>query len=848
MKPLPTTIRPCRFHLRCLALACVAGAAFHTALADVRKDAASPQDGIESQLLAESEAGLHRISDEAAWKDVREAGLPETEGTPGELGKAALSGTVVMSSPEKGFTALRPKSVAAKPTQKPAAAPRGATPPNFVFIVTDDQRWDTTGFMQERMASLGHIARFPHLIDRSDPAKPVSMTPNLDRLSKEGVHFDNGFCVYSLCSPSRSVMLTGLYPHRNGVTGNDQEFPVGATTYATLLRDAGWATGYFGKWHHGLQAERPGFTTQQSFRGQGHYFDTTFFDEKGTASVSEKWVDEQTTDYAIDFINTKHAAGKPFMAFLGLKAPHGPRHDKKGKTNAPAGFDKLFTDTEPTPVPNLLRQGAAPPPWKPNANNAGMGNDPRNYLRLISAADAQIGRLLDRLTALGIADNTVVIFVSDNGYFIGEHGLGDKRAAFEESLRIPFMIRYPALQAGGAGRIADEMVLNVDLAPTILDLAGLPVPAEMQGRSLRPLIENRTPDDWRESFFFSYTDDPEFPGSTADFIGVRHQDGRKLVRYAHDRSWDEFYQTSPKADQFELKNLIAAPAEASGIASLQARLETDVRDLGFIQPIGLRRGNPQTMEVRVGETYPYRLETSTDLKNWTTSSSFEGTGEPLGIDLVAAPPAEWDITVDGDPADHVQGPDGLIGGSKKSVKLGCGAEGGEGMNAVLVFELPQLPDGKQLSLAQLEVTARKNFVKFWDADLWAMGIKADASPMRGYHGTPGNPAPAGLKKLQDAFFDASLPANATVVRSSLASGLSAYLRAFYGKNPDYAGGRYLFLRINPENLDMSEEGKERYDVSSADSVDKAARPKLLLSFQSQTPDETRYWRIGYGRE
>ncbi len=719
----------------------------------------------------------------------------------------------------------------------------GQNSPNFIVIVTDDQRWDSTSFMQSRMASLGRTARFPYLTN------PLPATPNLDRLSTEGIHFDNGFCVYSLCSPSRSVMLTGLYPHRNGVTYNDQEFPVGTTTYASLLRDAGWATGYFGKWHHGVQTERPSFTHQRSFRGQGSYYGTTFYDENGVAAISNKWVDEQSTDYLIDFINAQHSAGEPFLAFLGFKTPHGPRQDAEGISNAPAGFDTLFTGTDPVPVPSLLSQGASPPPWKPDANTTGLGNDSRNYLRLVSAADAQIGRILDRLTSLGTLDNTAVIFLSDNGYFIGEHGLGDKRAAFEESLRIPFMIRYPAVQAGGTGRIANEMALNVDLAPTILDLAGLPIPAEMQGRSLRPLIENQTPSDWRDSFFFSYTDDPEFAGSTADFIGVRLENGSKLVRYALDSSWDEFYKTSPTgpgSDPYEISNLVSAPSAATEVAALQTRLEQKTRDLGFLQQIDVQGGDPMTMQVQAGATYPFVLETSTDLSNWTTASTFEGSGKTSVIDLVSGTPASWDVTVDGDAADHVLiGSDPVTASNGPSI-LACGANTGVGRNAVLVFALPPLPAGQELKIAQLEIVAKKNFAKWWEADLWALGIKGNTSPILEYHGTPNNPAPAGLRKLQDAIFDVSLPDVATTIRSSLASGLSAYLRSFYLSNPDYAGGQYVFLRINPEKIDMSSEGNERYDVFAAGNSNGQAGAKLHLSFQSQTSEPKRFWRVGYG--
>jgi hypothetical protein len=373
----------------------------------------------------------------------------------------------------------------------------------------------------------------------------------------------------------------------------------------------------------------------------------------------------------------------------------------------------------------------------------------------------------------------------------------------------------------------------------------------MQGRSLVPLIENQTPSDWRDSFFFSYTDDPEFAGSTADFIGVRLEDGRKLVRYGLDSSWDEFYKTSttgPGSDQYEISNLISAPSAATEVATLQKRLEQATNDLGFLRQIDVHGGDPMTMEVQAGATYPFVLKTSTDLSNWTTASTFEGSGKTIAIDLVSGQPASWDVTVDGDAADYVLAGGNPVTAITGTSSLGCGANNGLGRNAVLVFPLPPLPAGQELKLAQLEIVAKKSFAKWWEADLWALGIKGNTSPILEYHGTPNDPAPSGLWKLQDALFDVSLPDVATTVRSSLASGLSAYLRAFYQSNPDYAGGRYLFLRINPDKLDMSSEGNERYDVFAAGNSNGQAGPKLHLSFQSQTSESKRFWRVGYGIE
>lgn len=836
------------------------------------RTAAASNDRLDFQykILNSYNSATYQIHNDTGWTDVNGLDFSALQtGTNQKLNgnvatnRSALSSVIPLVAEESQFIAFRWTNASDATAAQAALAVDDlniqfttesvgeTTAPNFIVIVTDDQRWDSTSFMQGRMAALGRTARFPYLTDTSDPMNPVSTTPNFDRLSTEGIHFDNGFCVYSLCSPSRTVMLTGLYPHNSGVTYNDQEFPVGATTYATLLRDAGWATGYFGKWHHGVQGARPGFTTQRSFRGQGHHYNTVFYDENGTPTTSAKWVDEQSTDYVIDFINTQHSAGTPFVAFLGLKTPHGPRQDANGVSNAPAPFSSLFSGVEPTPVPNLLSQGASPPPWKPSANVTGLGNDTRNYMRLISAADAQVGRILDWLTALNIDEDTVVIFVSDNGYFLGEHGLGDKRAAYEESLRIPFMIRYPKLQPNGAGRIVSQMALNLDIAPTILDLAGLPIPAQMQGRSLKPLIENQTPSDWRDSFFFSYCDDPEFPGSTADFIGLRLENGQKLVRYALNSTWDEFYKTAPTgvgSDQYELTNLVTAPAETSAVAALQQRLYATSEEIGFLKPSNVTHGNPLRFEVQAGDTYPFLVKTSTGLNEWTTVSRFEGSGQMHKIDLVAPASILWDVTVQGDAADHALVAGNPVTVSNGSNTLGCGANADVGRNAVLIFALPALPSGQTLKLAQLEIKAKRNFAKFWDADLFALGIKGDTTPILAYHGMSNPPPLTGMSKIQDGFMDISLPDTATTVRSSLASGLSHYIRSFYEANPNYAGGQYLFLRINPEKLDMADEGNERFDIFAAGNTSGVAGPMLHLSFQSQTSDAKRFWRVEYGKE
>lgn len=343
--------------------------------------------------------------------------------------------------------------------------------PNFLFVYTDDQRWDALGFVQKEQ---GDKARFPWL-----------QTPSLDRLRAQGASFSNSFCTTSLCSPGRAGLLTGQYAHTHGVTNNHTPLPVNAVTYATVLQAAGYSTGYVGKWHMGNQVERPGFDFSASFNGQGKFFGCPILvrshgEEKKV--IVDKWIDDASTDYAVDFL--RENKDKPFLLTVGFKSVHGPREPHADFANTYAG-DKAGA------VPNL----AVPAPFRDpsvNPRNANPGNENLlDYFRTLSSADRSLGRLLDEVASLGLDQNTIVIFTSDNGYYLGEHGLGDKRSAYEESLRLPLLIRSPFHQL--AGRTIDPFVLNIDIAPTIVDLAGLPLPKEFQGHSLRPLLENKPP-------------------------------------------------------------------------------------------------------------------------------------------------------------------------------------------------------------------------------------------------------------------------------------------------------------------------------------------------------------------
>lgn len=433
--------------------------------------------------------------------------------------------------------------------------------PNFLFVFTDDQRWDAMGVVQREQGERGRY--------------PWFTTPHMDRLAAEGMRFRNAFVTNSLCAPSRAVLLTGRHSHLNGIVNNHTPFAATNVTHATVLRAAGYTTAYIGKWHMGSQSgQRPTFDYSASFVGQGRYVDCPI-EVNGVATPSRGWVDDVTTDYAIEFMRKNR--DRPFSVTLGFKACHGP-------FDPPERAKERFAGARARTVPNMTvraiyRDADAPAFTKAKAA-AAAGADTEaslGYFRCISAADDNLGRLLAALDELQLADDTVVIFSSDNGYYHGEHGLGDKRSAYDESLRIPLLVRYPRLVAKGAVR--DEMVLNLDLAPTLIDLAGAKIPAEMQGLSWKPLLAGqRAP--WRDAFFSAYFFEANFP-TTPTVTAVRTATA-KLIKYPGHDEWTEVFDLA--ADPYELKNLARDPAAAALRAKLEAEYAAQVKATGFHIP------------------------------------------------------------------------------------------------------------------------------------------------------------------------------------------------------------------------------------------------------------------------
>jgi arylsulfatase A-like enzyme len=478
--------------------------------------------------------------------------------------------------------------------------------PNFLFVYTDDQRWDAMGVAQREE---GERARFPWF-----------KTPNMDRLAAEGVRFRNAFATCSLCSPSRAAFLSGRYNHLNGVVNNHTPFPTNSVTHATVLRSAGYKTGYVGKWHMGGQSgQRPGFDFSASYIGHGRYEDCPF-EVNGVPQPTKGWVDDVSTEFAIGFMRTNKTA--PFLLVVGFKSPHDPRSPPERLKHAFAGEvcrPAVNKDAKPA---YLVASGRA------GVSGAADRSEGRlNYFRCIAGADENLGRLLAALDELGLAENTMVIYTSDNGYYLGDHGLGDKRSAYEESLRIPLLLRYPRL--GVKGALVDEPVLNIDLAPTLIQYAGLSVPAQMQGRSWRPLLERKgaqPPPDWRTAFFYEYFYEHNFPVPT--LFAIRTPTA-KLIKYKEHADWNEVFDLAQ--DPYEMRNLAHIAAAAPLRAALDAEYDRQKQAAAFVLPPYDTETNIPLSRLNAGglpANYPYtsdsmHAQSTQSLQGWVLDYRFD---------------------------------------------------------------------------------------------------------------------------------------------------------------------------------------------------------------------------------
>ena len=432
---------------------------------------------------------------------------------------------------------------------------KNSTPkqPNFLFVLVDDQPFD----------AMGNSGRYPFL-----------ETPNMDRLAKEGAKVENFFVTQSICSPSRASFLTGTYPHIHGVNQNNKHVDPKWDEFAPFsshLQEAGYQTAHVGKIHmahtRGKDHIRPGFDYWFSFIGQGKYFDPPV-NENGKEYQEKGYITDILTNKAISWLKEKRDPNKPFSLNLWHKAVHQPH------LPAPRHNDLYNAEVLPTPPydthketfkgkPQWQRKKTFGFDWKKNLPiplELPEKKWPINYdrnmdlLLCLSAIDESLGSVLATLEQLGELDNTVIIYSSDNGYFMGEHTFLDKRLAYENSMRVPMLIRYPKLIKPNT--IIDEQCLNIDMAPTILNLAGIEKPDYMQGESMVNLLKGVKEDNWRKSILFEYYLDTYWPYAGPNQIAVR-TDSYKLVDAFLKNDIDELYDL--KTDPGEMTNLINNP-------------------------------------------------------------------------------------------------------------------------------------------------------------------------------------------------------------------------------------------------------------------------------------------------
>ncbi len=437
-------------------------------------------------------------------------------------------------------------------------------PPNIVFVLVDDMRWDEFG-------TAGHA---------------YLKTPNIDRIATEGAFFKNAFTTMPLCSPSRAGFLTGLYAHSNGIEDNlaRNEQSHKLRTFPAKLDTLGYETAFIGKWHMGNDdSRRPGFNRWVALKGQGEATNPKL-NIDGQRQVIEGYTTDILTDFAIDFINQERH--EPFLLYLSHKAlhPNFVQHDD-GSVSAidGGGFvaadrhkgmyqDKVFMKRpnygiSPTDKPALARKNNNLPLL--SRETVTPENTIRERSEMLMAVDDGLGKILQSLEESGQLDNTVVVVTSDHGYWYGEHGLSqERRLAYEEAIRIPLLIRFPPKIP--AGLLIDQTALSLDLAPTLIDLAGQTVDKHLQGRSLVPLFKGPAKN-WRSSFLIEYYSDHVFERIVNMGYKAVRTDRYKYIHYYDLVDMDEFYDI--EEDPYELNNIINDSNSTNAVIMMKEELE-----------------------------------------------------------------------------------------------------------------------------------------------------------------------------------------------------------------------------------------------------------------------------------
>jgi len=430
--------------------------------------------------------------------------------------------------------------------------------PNILFIMSDDHAAHAMSCYGSR----------------------INQTPNLDRIADGGMRFDNCFCTNSICTPSRAAILTGTYNHVNEVTTLGSRMDNRLLTFPKLLQENGYQTAVVGKWHlgQGPEHEPTGFDFWRVLPGQGLYHNPEMIDAQGKR-VWEGYVTDLITDMSLDWLKERDRE-RPFCLLYHHKAPH--RHWEPDDKHAqmyededipePETFDDDYANRAQAAAAAKMRvdrdlneqDTKGPPPAGLTPEEEKSWKYQRyikDYLRVVASIDDNVGRVLDYLDAEGLTDNTLVVYTSDQGFFLGDHGWYDKRFMYEESLRMPFILRHP--QEVKPGSVCDDIVLNVDFAELFLDLAGIPIPEDLQGRSFRPLLRGETPADWQQSMYYRYWMHVAHHNVYAHY-GVRTK-RHKLIYYYADGLGQPGSEGEVFEPEWELFDLEKDPCELSSV-------------------------------------------------------------------------------------------------------------------------------------------------------------------------------------------------------------------------------------------------------------------------------------------
>ena len=474
-------------------------------------------------------------------------------------------------------------------------------PMNIIFILADDHRYDAMGFMN-KIKGL--------------------QTPGMDRLAKEGVHIKNAFVSTALCSPSRASILTGQYAHTHTVVDNEAALPSNLVFFPSYLQKSGYQTAFVGKWHMGNTDDQPqpGFDHWISFQGQGVYYNPTFnVDGKRIKQAEGSYITDLLTDYALEWLN-KTNKSKPFFLYLSHKGVHAefyPAKRHEGKyTDVPVvcppsmyltATDSSKTYGIPTPPGSQVNTRDLPN-WVRAQRYSWHGVDYmyhgtikfddfyRRYLETLQAVDESIERINNWVVSHGLKDNTMIVYMGDNGFSFGEHGLIDKRHAYEESMRVPLLVWAPGMVKPNS--VMEQIIMNVDLAPTFLDLAGIAKPKQMQGFSFAEILGGKSVTWQRDKVFYEYYWEAAFPQTPTTFA-IRTE-RYKYIYY--NGIWDinELYDL--QADPYEMNNLIRDPAYQQTGMKLRTELFNWLGQTGGLQ-IPLKKAQGLRFDNRYQNTY-----------------------------------------------------------------------------------------------------------------------------------------------------------------------------------------------------------------------------------------------------